>query len=306
MVLLAILAVALIGFSVAIVGTVALEPRSRKTGRIAQIDAYSYAGTGAVVTTKPVTPARKSLDDLAASLGDLVARRLLSVREAELQRELVAAGFFNVGPRRFVGYRVMLAIGLPVAALWLFGLLGASIGLLIALAVIFALIGWVGPNFYVHRRARHRLEAIDDLLPSLIDLLVVTLEAGVSFGAAMRMSADRLTGPLGEELRLMIQEQALGLSSLEALQNWLRRCDTQSVRSFVRAMVQGDRLGVSIGSILRNQALEMRARQKASVEQKAQKAPIKILFPLVFLIFPAMFVVILGPAMFSIVHALHS
>ncbi len=77
------------------------------------------------------------------------------------------------------------------------------------------------------------------------------------------------------------------------------------MRSFVRAMVQGDRLGVSIGQILRNQAIEMRARQKHLIEERAQKAPIKILFPLVFLIFPAMFVIILGPALFAIAHSLH-
>jgi tight adherence protein C len=134
----------------------------------------------------------------------------------------------------------------------------------------------------------------------MIDLLVVTLEAGIGFVQALNLAADRLTGPLGDEVRLTIQEQTLGLSMLEALENWLKRCDTPNVRSFVRAMVQGDRLGVSIGTILRNQAVEMRARQKAQVAERAQRAPIKILFPLVFLIFPAMFVVILGPALFSI------
>jgi tight adherence protein C len=134
---------------------------------------------------------------------------------------------------------------------------------------------------------------------------VVTLEAGVSFSGALRMASERLTGPLGDEIRLTIQEQSLGLSTLESLENWLRRCDTPSVRSFVRAMVQGDRLGVSIGLILRSQAVEMRARQKHSVEERAQKAPIKILFPLVFLIFPAMFVIILGPAVFQITKSLH-
>ncbi len=92
---------------------------------------------------------------------------------------------------------------------------------------------------------------------------------------------------------------------MEALENWLRRCDTPSVRGFVRAMVQGERLGVSIGQILRNQAVEMRARQKAVVEERAQKAPLKILFPLVFLIFPAMFLIILGPALLNISKNLH-
>ena len=134
------------------------------------------------------------------------------------------------------------------------------------LAIVGAIVGWVGPKLVVARRVRQRLQQIDDGLPELIDLLVVTLEAGVALHR--RRSGWRpsgIDGPLGEEIRLTIQEQSLGLSTLEALENWLRRCDTPSVRSFVRAMIQGDRLGVSIGQILRNQAVEMRARQQAGV-----------------------------------------
>jgi tight adherence protein C len=199
----------------------------------------------------------------------------------------------------------MLAIILPLLFVWLCIADHAS-----AVVVVFAIAlgvigGWIGPSFVVHRRLRARLGKVDDALPGFIDLLVVTLEAGVGFTAALRMSSERLDGPLGEEIRLTIQEQMLGLSTLGALESWLRRCDTPSVRSFVRAMVQGDRLGVSIGQILRNQAIEMRARQKHVVEERAQKAPIKILFPLVFLIFPAMFVIILAPALFQIVGNLH-
>jgi tight adherence protein C len=96
----------------------------------------------------------------------------------------------------------------------------------------------------------------------------------------------------------------MGLSQLQSLENMLTRCPTAAVRSFVRAMVQGERLGVSVGLILRSLALEMRKRRRAAAEEKAQKAPIKILFPLVFMIFPAMFVVILGPAVISVFNSL--
>ena len=229
---------------------------------------------------------------------------MLRAREAEIQQELISAGFFNVGARRFLGYRVLAAVLLPLLSFWLFALLGASGPGLLLIVIFAAAFGWIGPNILVHRRAKKRLQTIDEGLPGLIDLLVVTLEAGVGFAAALRLASERLTGPLGDEIRLTIQEQSLGLSTLEALENWLKRCDTPSVRAFVRAMVQGDKLGVSIGMILRNQAVEIRARQKAVIEERAQKAPIKMLFPLVFLIFPAMFVIILGPAMFQIVDTL--
>jgi tight adherence protein C len=143
-------------------------------------------------------------------------------------------------------------------------------------------------------------------MPELIDLLVVTVEAGLGLGAALQLASERMTGPLGQELRIALQEQRMGLPQLQALENMLNRCPTPAVRSVVRAMIQGERLGVSVGQILRSLALEMRKRRRAQAEERAQKAPIKILFPLVFMIFPAMFVVILGPAVINIFHALKS
>src|SRR6266508_1219300 len=120
----------------------------------------------------------------------------------------------------------------------------------------------------------------------------------------MQTANGRIPGPLGEELRLTLQEQTMGLSIQEAMLNMLARCDTPSMRSFVRSVVQGERLGVSIGQIMRDLAQEMRRRRHATASERAQKAPIKILFPLVLLIFPAMFVVLLGPAIFLFVRAL--
>ncbi len=298
MVLLVILAVLLFGLAVALFASAVLAPRVRRSENLAGIEAYGYL-------THPEAPKsaarhrRRSFDQFATSVGDFVARRVVNFHEDEVQRELISAGFFRVSARRFLGYRALLAIALPVLAIWLLSLNGSPALLIILGVAIGFVVGWVGPNFIVHRRARHRLQKVDREMPAMIDLLVVTLEAGVGFSAALKMASERVGGPLGEELRLTIQEQSLGLSTLDSLENWLRRCDTPAVRSFVRAMVQGDKLGVSIGQILRNQAVEMRARQKAMVEERAQKAPVKILFPLVFLIFPAMFVIILAPALIS-------
>jgi tight adherence protein C len=304
MIILLIVGVLMLAVAVALVTSAVVEPRVRRSEHISQIEAYGYTSQAGDVRARK--PARKTIDDLAGSLGDWVATRVLSIKEEEIQRELIAAGYFNIGARKFLGYRVLATIGLPIVFGWLLGLGGASAGAVLLGVFAGIGLGWVGPSFYVHRRAAQRLHSIDQALPNMIDLLVVTLEAGVAFTGALRMSADRLSGALGEEIRLTIQEQSLGLSTLEALENWLRRCDTPSVRSFVRAMVQGDRLGVSIGQILRNQAVEMRARQKHMIEERAQKAPVKILFPLVFLIFPAMFVIILGPAFFDIAKSLHA
>jgi tight adherence protein C len=302
--ILLVLVVALIAFAVAAIASAVLQPRIRRAENLTAIGAYGYAGR-VEAGPKPRTSTRTSLDRLAASVGDFVAQRRFNFREEEMQHELIAAGFYRIGTRRFLGYRALLAIGSSLFLIWLAGLSGVAPAWIVVWALMGLVVGWVGPNFYLHRRARQRLRTVDDALPALIDLLVVTLEAGVGFNQALRMASERIHGPLGEEVRLTIQEQSLGLSMLEALENWLRRCETPAVRSFVRAMVQGDRLGVSIGQILRSQAVEMRARQRHVIEERAQKAPVKILFPLVFLIFPAMFVIVLGPALFDVSKSLH-
>jgi tight adherence protein C len=156
----------------------------------------------------------------------------------------------------------------------------------------------------VRRRARLRLERIDDAMPELIDLLVTMVEGGVGFSAALHLAANRLRGPLGDELRLAVQEQNMVLGTAQALTNLVARAPTPATRSFVRSLIQGETLGVSIGKIMRDLALEMRKRRRQVAEERAQKAPTKILFPLIFLIFPAMFVVILGPAVVQVMHAL--
>ncbi len=147
----------------------------------------------------------------------------------------------------------------------------------------------------MRRRARFRLERIDHELPELVDLLVVTVEAGPGFAGSLQIAADRFSGPLGDELRLAMQEQAMGLPVDQSLTTCSPARTPTAMRSFVRSIRQGESLGVSIGQIMRNLALEMRKRRRAAAEERAQKAPVKILFPLVVLIFPAIFVCLLAP-----------
>ena len=199
-----------------------------------------------------------------------------------------------------VGYRILLAGGLPLVWVWLAAITGFPVAIVVVGVLFLAIAGWILPMLVLKRRARQRTEAIDYELPELIDLLVVTLEAGISFIASLQMAAERLAGPLGVELRITLQEQRMGLTTNEALKGMLDRADTPGMRTFVRSVVQGETLGTSTGQIMRNLAGEMRKRRRSMAEERAQKAPIKILFPLVFLIFPAMFIVLLGPAFYSI------
>jgi tight adherence protein C len=292
----------LAGAAVFLVARAVAMPRVRAAEMIGQIGSYGFSGTREEAAPRQ-TAVRGALDDVANLIGSAIARRASSGREAALRDRLMAAGLYLTPPKRFLGYQVLSTVTFPAAWVWLAGSLHMSATVFwlgLPLAVFF---GWRAPLILVDRRARGRLEEIDYDLPELIDILVVTVEAGLGFSGSVRTASERISGPLGDELRLALQEQNMGLTTEEALRHMLARADTPAVRSFVRAVTQGETLGVSIGDILRSLAVEMRKRRKAAAEERAQKAPIKILFPLVFLIFPAIFIILLGPAIFDFIDA---
>lgn len=290
---------ALVGLAIALALRAAVLPRLQAAERMVDVQAYGYVADAGPGTAEGM----KGINALAAVVGAAIARRYPRFNEDEIRRQLTAAGMYHTAPLTFLGARVMLAVGLPLLILWL-GLSGGANGLLVVLgAVVAGLLGWRVPTIMLDRRAKDRLKDIDRDMPELVDLLIVTVEAGVGFSGSVQMAGGRLTGPLGDELRLAIREQQLGISTSEALVNMMHRADTASMRSFVRAVLQGEQLGVSIGQILRNLASEMRKRRRAYAEERAQKAPIKMLFPLVFLIFPSLFIVLLYPALYKISEA---
>ena len=292
----------LAGASVYLVARAVAMPRMRTAETIAQIDSYGYSRSKG--DERGASVMKGALDDIAGAVGGLIAGRFGSLRETELRNRLMAAGLYTTAPRKFLGYQALAAITFPAAWIWLANTSGLSARIVVPGFALAVFIGWRAPMVIVDRRARRRLEDIDYELPELVDILVVTVEAGLGFAGSLQVASERIEGALGDELRLALQEQNMGLTTEEALRHMLERADTPAVRSFVRAVTQGESLGVSIGDILRSLAGEMRKRRKSAAEERAQKAPIKILFPLVFMIFPAMFVILLGPAIFSFLDAL--
>lgn len=274
--------------------------RTRTVETIETIGLYGFSVPEVVAETSEPGWLRQTLNDVAALIGETLVGRLGSFNEAEIRKELVSAGFYTVGPRRFLGYQALAAVGLPLLWIWFALSTGISPLVMVLAIALVAATGWILPTYLLRRRAAARRNEVEYDVPELIDLLVVTIEAGLGFVAALRLASTRIQGPLGEELRLTVQEQTMGLTAVEALKNFLTRCETPSTRTFVRAVTQGETLGVSIGQIMRNLALEMRKRRKAAAEERAQKAPVKILFPLAFLIFPALFIVVLYPAFNSL------
>ena len=137
-------------------------------------------------------------------------------------------------------------------------------------------------------------------LPDALDLLAVSVEAGLGFDGAIAKLTEQSEGPLAEEFALTLSEMRIGESRSEALKKLSERAATPEIAAFVRAIVQADQFGISLGRILRVQAADTRLRRQAAAEERAMKAPIKMLFPLVMFIFPAMFIVILGPAFLNL------
>jgi tight adherence protein C len=217
---------------------------------------------------------------------------------ATMQRRLDFAG--NPGSwtvERLLGAKGML---LTVGAV-LGGLLG-GIGLWgVVLAMAFGALGFFLPDLLVYNAGLHRQEAIRRSLSNALDMLTVSVEAGLGFDAALMQVAQATYGPLAGEFARVLQEIRIGKSRLEAFTAMGQRTDVSELRSFVTALSQADRLGIPVANVLREQAKEMRVLRRQLAEEKAQKVPVKILFPLIFCIFPALFVVVIGPGAIRLV-----
>jgi tight adherence protein C len=244
---------------------------------------------------------RTTLGGLATATGEKALARFDGLRAGEgaLRKLLNSAGMYQTSVASFVGSRILITLFGP--ALLVLLLLGGNFDLRLLVGCgLMTIMGWYFPYVRVQRRARLRIEEIDLEVPELVDLLVTTVEAGIGFGSGLQLASRSIEGPLGQELRLALREQSLGLTPEEALRNLSVRVDSPATRAFTQALVQGGSLGVSIGTVLRDLAIDMRKRRRQSAEERAQKTPTKILFPLVGLILPAMFILTIGPVMMRV------
>jgi tight adherence protein C len=291
MIALALLSLLLGGAAVAaLLRSLALS-RSRVAAHLDDLGAYGYAAGAAVELPATASGVRGPLAALAWRLGGTVARRLGSVREAELRTLLTTAGMYTTSTRTVLGYRALAAAGLGGVGL----LIGSSVLMHALFGILLAACGWRLPLIHIRRRGAGRARDIEREVPDLIDQIVVMLEAGVGFSSSLQVSADRLKGALGDEMRLALQEQRMGSSLADSLTHLRERADSPNLRSFVRAVVQGERLGVSIAQVMRDLAMDMRKRRRQLAEERAQKTPVKLLLPLIFLILPTMFIVVMVP-----------
>lgn len=253
--------------------------------------------------------------EMLASIKDRVLKPAM-VRVAQLSGRFTPAGYLSqtrhklvlagnpagLDADRFAAIKLMGAVSVPVWALLVFGLGGFSgfygtilVGLLWA-------ISFFAPDTYIRRKTDERQHLIAIKLPDILDLLVISVEAGLGFEQAIDRTIAAVPGPLSEEFGRLLKETRVGSTRAEALRAMDERTEVPELRSFILAMLQADTFGVSIGRLLRAQADDMRIRRRQRAQELAQKAPVKMLFPLIFCIFPSLFVVILGPAAIQISH----
>jgi tight adherence protein C len=202
---------------------------------------------------------------------------------------------------RIVSLKVV-GIGLGVGAGVAFGLLlGFGAIKLIMATGAGGLLGYYAPNLYLHQKGHDRTAQLQRALPDALDLLSISVEAGLGFDAALAQVARNTEGPLAQELARVLQEMQIGLGRSAALRALGERSTLPDLRSFTSAMVQADSFGIPVGQVLRVQSAEIRVKRRQRAEEQAQKVPVKMMIPLVLFILPCLFIAVIGPAIIRMV-----
>jgi tight adherence protein C len=240
---------------------------------------------------------------VVAPLSDVLSRWALKINPRSstdsVGRRLMAAGVgYKISPTGYLALKALLAL----IGVFIGSMLGAGKGFsgLILGGLMAGALGFLGPDYALTLKSRGRKEKIRADLPDALDLLAVSVEAGLGFDASLAKLGEHMEGPLADEFGLTLSEMRIGESRSEALKRMSDRVDAPELSSFTRSIIQADQLGTTLGRILRVQAADARLRRQAAAEERAMKAPIKMLFPTVLFIFPAMFLVILGPAILNV------
>ncbi len=217
--------------------------------------------------------------------------------QSGLQKRLVLAGNpNNLTSNDFIGVIGVSMVVMAGLIFLLMSLVGSDLLTSALLSGVGLGIGYVLPSFWLGSRIKSRQKEITQAMPDALDLLVIAVEAGLGFDAAVQRYTEKSNNSLSKEFQRAIAEIRMGRSRREALKDMVHRTEVPDLNTFISAIVQADQLGVSISRVLTVQADQMRILRRQRAEEQAAKAPLKMLFPMIFLIFPSMFIVILGPS----------
>ena len=244
----------------------------------------------------------RTLRPLAAGLSGWVARITSASFADRTQKRLALAG--NPGDLRVADWLGIKAIAAFVFAALFFALaafvLGAGVSGGLIMGLIGLVFGYIAPEFWLGGRVRKRQKAILIMVPDSLDLLTISVRAGLGFDAALGKVVEKLKGPLTDEFRRALAEVRVGKARRDALRDIVPRTEVSALTNFIGAIIQAEQLGVSISKVLQVQSEQLRIERRQRAEEMAAKAPIKMLFPLVGCIFPSLFIIILGPAIILI------
>ena len=232
--------------------------------------------------------------------------RLTSASSADvMEKRLALAG--NPGDLRvadWMGVKLLVGVAVGIVLFLVFGILiRAAIMGAVVFAIVGGLIGYMILEFWLGGQVKARKKAILKMIPDTLDLLTISVRAGLGFDAALAKVVEKLPGPLSDEFRRALAEVRVGKARRDALRDIVPRTQVQPLSNFIGAIIQAEQLGVSISKVLQVQSEQLRIERRQRAEEQAAKAPIKMLFPLIGCIFPSLFVVILGPAIISLVLA---
>jgi tight adherence protein C len=247
--------------------------------------------------------ADRTLRPLIARLSRMGARMSNASSSEVAERRLAMAG--NPGDLRLTDWMGVKMLAAFITGVVVFLLLGVLLGSGVMQGLIFGCIGvgigYMLPEFWLGRRIKARQKIILKMIPDTLDLLTISVRAGLGFDAALAKVVEKMPGPLSDEFRRALAEVRMGKTRREALRDIVPRTAVQPLSNFIGAIIQAETLGVSISKVLQVQSEQLRIERRQRAEEAAAKAPIKMLFPLVGCIFPSLFVVILGPAIISLV-----
>jgi tight adherence protein C len=300
--ILLVLAVICLGGAIYMIGQLITAPAQERQNFFKRVASYGAE------RQQVLTPNEESLKTrVAAPIIERFARLILRLNPKTtidgVAYKLVSAGVSRkISPTTFLALKGICPIVLGLLGLAFASSLSPMMGF--AMVLGFGALGFIGPDYVINSKIRSRQEKIRAQLPDALDLLAVSVEAGLGFDSAVSKLTESLEGPLIDEFNLTLSEIRVGESRPEALRKLSERAGVSELSAFTRALIQADTLGISLGRILRVQAADSRLRRQAFAEEKAMKAPIKMLFPTVLFIFPAMFLVLLGPALIHLTHLL--
>ena len=290
------------GIMLLFLGLASSSPVDPVQARLTQLGSFQARNLEELELQQPF--ADRTLRPLIARLSRMGSRMTSASSTDTAEKRLAMAG--NPGELKltdWMGVKMLVAISTGVILFLLFALVG-SVGPGIMLALVGVGIGYLVPEFWLGGKIKARQKLILRMIPDTLDLLTISVRAGLGFDAALAKVVEKLPGPLTDEFRRALAEVRVGKARRDALRDMIPRTNVQPLSNFIGAIIQAETLGVSISKVLQVQSEQLRIERRQRAEEQAAKAPIKMLFPLVGCIFPSLFIVILGPAFISIIQTM--